>query len=309
VTDSCIKKIDFDGVQYGLNPKGSLMQASNGKLYGMTSREHINDMGVLFEWDPVTGVFTQKLNSGGEKKTTISNLSQLEKDIDGKFKLNGSASMNFHGSLMEMIYETYFKLNADTCYSYLSPSGSYWWTMSGIYHDTIPNISGYDSIITVNLTIRNADITVSQNQAVLTSNASDATYQWIDYDTKTAIDGETHKIFTAANDGNYAVIVTQNGCIDTSIVYAVTLTGQIESNFKHTISLYPNPSDGSFFIDLGSIYPKVEITLSELDGRILRKEYIINDSSIHLQFSEAPGLYLVIVAAANEKAVFKLTLY
>jgi hypothetical protein len=35
--------------------------------------------------------------------------------------------------------------------NYTSPSGNYTWTSSGVYHDTITNISGCDSIMTINL--------------------------------------------------------------------------------------------------------------------------------------------------------------
>ncbi len=42
------------------------------------------------------------------------------------------------------------------CDSYISPSGNYIWTATGIYKDTISNVAGCDSIITINLTITNS---------------------------------------------------------------------------------------------------------------------------------------------------------
>ncbi|MEX0966298.1 MAG: T9SS type A sorting domain-containing protein [Bacteroidia bacterium] len=42
---------------------------------------------------------------------------------------------------------------ANGCDSFISPSGEYIWTTSGVYSDTLLNSSGCDSIITVNLTI------------------------------------------------------------------------------------------------------------------------------------------------------------
>ncbi|MFH2096682.1 MAG: T9SS type A sorting domain-containing protein [Bacteroidota bacterium] len=48
-------------------------------------------------------------------------------------------------------------VNITECDSYISPSGSYVWTTSGTFLDTIPNIAGCDSVITVNLTINNTD--------------------------------------------------------------------------------------------------------------------------------------------------------
>ncbi len=46
------KKIDFDNAGNGGNPNGSLVQASNGKLYGMTYLGGTNNYGVLFRVQP-----------------------------------------------------------------------------------------------------------------------------------------------------------------------------------------------------------------------------------------------------------------
>jgi uncharacterized repeat protein (TIGR03803 family) len=60
-TNQFSKKFDFD-YWNGINPNGSLMQAGNGKLYGTTAMGGYSNRGVLFEWDPVAGVFTTKFN-------------------------------------------------------------------------------------------------------------------------------------------------------------------------------------------------------------------------------------------------------
>ncbi len=60
-TDVYTKKMDFDSIK-GSNPYGSLMQASNNKLYGMTYMGGANDYGVLFEYDPDTDVYTKKMD-------------------------------------------------------------------------------------------------------------------------------------------------------------------------------------------------------------------------------------------------------
>ena len=62
------KKVDFSGSTNGSSPKGSLMKAANGKLYGMTSRGGINDQGTMFEFDPATNIFTKKFDFSATSK-------------------------------------------------------------------------------------------------------------------------------------------------------------------------------------------------------------------------------------------------
>jgi len=48
---------------------------------------------------------------------------------------------------------TFGNLNPTVCDSYLAPSGATVWTNSGIYSDTITNVLGCDSILSINLTV------------------------------------------------------------------------------------------------------------------------------------------------------------
>lgn len=50
-----------------------------------------------------------------------------------------------------------------------------------------------------------------------------------------------------------------------------------------------------------------EITITQLDGRVIQKEHIMNARFKELQLSESPGLYLVTVTSGNQRAVFKLS--
>ncbi len=49
---------DFDGTN-GSNPRGSLVQATDSKLYGMTTKGGNNDLGVIFSLNPAIGVYTK----------------------------------------------------------------------------------------------------------------------------------------------------------------------------------------------------------------------------------------------------------
>jgi uncharacterized repeat protein (TIGR03803 family) len=59
------KQIDFTGTN-GKAPRGNLLLASNGKLYGMTSRGGEFDNGVLFEFSPTSGDYEVKVSFNDE---------------------------------------------------------------------------------------------------------------------------------------------------------------------------------------------------------------------------------------------------
>lgn len=54
------KMHDFDGAATGANPNGTLIEATNGKIYGLTKWGGVNDwQGTLFEFDSGTGILTK----------------------------------------------------------------------------------------------------------------------------------------------------------------------------------------------------------------------------------------------------------
>lgn len=67
-SNSLMKKVDFEGDSIGKNPEGNLIQASNGKLYGLTSRGSPDYSIVLFEYDLTTSTFLSMLNEVDELK-------------------------------------------------------------------------------------------------------------------------------------------------------------------------------------------------------------------------------------------------
>jgi hypothetical protein len=58
--------------------------------------------------------------------------------------------MTINLTILPLSHDTISEVVCDT---YTSPSGNYNWTVSGIYSDTLTNVLGCDSIITVNLTV------------------------------------------------------------------------------------------------------------------------------------------------------------
>ncbi len=138
---------------------------------------------------------------------------------------------------------TYSTITETSCNSYTSPSGNYTWSSSGSYFDTIPNLNGCDSLITVNLSIVPVDTSVSQFGSTLFANEAGAVYQWVDCNNSySVISGETNQSFSPIVSGNYAVIINKNNCSEISNCYIVIISDI--SNIKSEIKIYPNPTAG-----------------------------------------------------------------
>ena len=57
-TSTYTKLKDFDSTN-GRNPGGSLIQASDGKLYGMTQFGGSKDSGIIFSFDPSSSTYAK----------------------------------------------------------------------------------------------------------------------------------------------------------------------------------------------------------------------------------------------------------
>ncbi len=198
---------------------------------------------------------------------------------------------------------------ADTviaCNSYFWQIDSNTYTASGIYNDTLINVVGCDSVVTLNLTINTADIRVYVYDPTITAFASGASYQWLDCNNSFAIiTGETAQNFTATVNGDYAVEVIQNSCVDTSVCITISTLGINKAKILEQISIFPNPTTGKIFIE-GDNIETIEII--NAIGKIL-EQYAINDKTILIDMSSHnKGVYFIRVTTNNGVVVSKLIL-
>jgi hypothetical protein len=204
---------------------------------------------------------------------------------------------------LTVLKQTDSTFSVTACDPYISPSGKMW-THSGIYTDTIPSFAGCDSVITINLTIKSIDTEVLEYGDILFSVEPDALYQWINCeDNYRPLEGQMSPAFTPIISGNYAVIISHNGCIDTSNCISVIMTN-LDENSDQKILLYPNPNNGSFFIDIGNDFSNAMITISDMKGNVLHKIEGINSQKTELKLEYPPGIYIITVNTGNKKAVF-----
>ncbi len=180
------------------------------------------------------------------------------------------------------------------------------YTSSGTYVDVLTAIGGCDSTVTTNLTVLGAiDVTTSLAGVTISANQNGATYQWIDCGNANApIAGATNQSYTPTVNGSYAVIVTVSGCSDTTACVAITTIGLAETTFGDGLSVYPNPSNGVFTIELTDASANVVIT--NAIGEFVTQMTVVNGlNTLDLQH-EADGVYFINVTSENKQQVIKI---
>jgi surface protein len=188
--------------------------------------------------------------------------------------------------------------NLTTCTSYFFNGQTQ--TTSGLYYDTLINVNGCDSIISLNLTINQVNTTVTQSGANLSSNAVGATYQWLSCNPYQIIPGATNQTFTANANGDYAVIVTQNGCTDTSACVTVMGIGLDEYSNDDKIIIYPNPAHDKIYIS-SKLYA-IQNTKKELYNTLGQVILTTNENEIDVS-NFVKGVYYVRCGRFVEKVI------
>ncbi len=222
----------------------------------------------------------------------------------GAFLNNGNGTSSGHVRLFKYCTSyTSSSLSITACNSYTVPSGDETYTTSGTYMDTIPNSAGCDSILTINLTIKTVDTSITNNSPTLIANAANASYQWLDCNKNfSPISGATGQSFTATISGNYAVEVSQNGCVDTSGCHKVTIIGITENDFGETLNVFPNPTSGAVTIDFGRVFNKVVVEVFDMTGKRIAFYRLGTTEKVSFEIPGPSGMYYIKLTAQDRQA-------
>ncbi len=99
---------------------------------------------------------------------------------------------------------------------------------------------------------------LSTDGATISANNPSATYQWYDCDDNMNVPGATDQSFTPTANGNYAVIVTEGSCVDTSACVTVSTIGVDELSVVR-VTVYPNPSQNNFTVGYDGVIESIEV--------------------------------------------------
>ena len=153
-----------------------------------------------------------------------------------------------------------------------------------------------DSIIVTTLTVIIVDTSVSVYIPMLMANFTDADgFQWINCNTMSLIPGAVFQNYTAVANGSYAVIVTYQGCSDTSSCYDILSVGVNGiSNQNNLVTLYPNPTSGTFTLSYNSqlSIQNSQLKIYDVLGQEVYTQAITNPNQTTITISQlSNGVY------------------
>jgi hypothetical protein len=163
-----------------------------------------------------------------------------------------------------------------------------YWDSTAVYRHTFTDMNGCDSVISYDLVVNEVDTSISVTASTpptISSNAQGATYQWVNCTDSSSVAGATQSFFVPASNGDYAVIVTANGCSLWS--QCVSVQGIGIEEFTRVL-LHPNPTSG--LLNVPTQWTGEHIEVSNLAGQSI----LSTTSEDKLDLSSMPtGVYLV----------------
>lgn len=199
----------------------------------------------------------------GSNNSTVTSLPDLQGTNTGTLQNFGLVGSSSNWTLAQNMSSAYRDtLTSTVCSGLYAPDGITYWDSTGSYDWTFVDTSGCDSIITYDLTITSVDTTTgytTSSPPTLFSNATNAAFQWVNCADSSALTGENSSSFVPSINGNYAVIITQNGCSSWSRCFTVQ---GISIEEEDLLPLYPNPTSGIVNLPLRWIGKALRITES-----------------------------------------------
>jgi hypothetical protein len=186
-------------------------------------------------------------------------------------------------------------ISISSCSDYVWNGNTY--SNSGVYQGTTNNcVTDY-----LNLTIVTVDVSTSVSGMTLSANNTTmgTTYQWVDCDNNNApIQGAVNQFFTATDPGNYAVVITQGNCVQTSACISVTDASILE-NEQPYMRVYPNPSNDLLYLESMFTNP-TNFQVMDGNGRMVLEGTIDNPLELISLKNMASGIYFLHV---NQEAL------
>lgn len=194
----------------------------------------------------------------------------------------------------------------ESCGDYVWSADGNTYSTAGTYTATLTNAAGCDSVATLILTIAtvsNVGVTVISVDATLMADLAPSTnvsYSWLDCDSGfTPIVGATAQSFTPSINGNYAVRIIEDGCVDTSACFTIDNVG-LDNNKLASVSIVPNPT--AEVVTLTFEGSEAKLTILDLNGKLMREMTVVSGDQVDMSAFEN-GVYLFTMHTDSFKTV------
>src|SRR5690554_5607030 len=164
------------------------------------------------------------------------------------------------------------------------------------------DIDNYVPMLATKISSISADITFQNG--TYTALQSGVDYQWLDCNNNwTPVPGATSQTFTPPQDGNYAVVVTNQFCSDTSACMGTTNIE--EHGVLGSINIYPNPAFTQ--ISISGIPEKSDIRITDISGRMIYQEHNLKDRQKDISTKGwSNGIYFIEMRHGNSRMYEKV---
>lgn len=166
---------------------------------------------------------------------------------------------------------------------------------SGIFTHIFSNINGCDSVVNIDFTLSTlaSNVLLDETTGTLSITPLGAVYTLVSCENNNALSTSNSPSFSLSSNGVYAVVVSQNGCVDTSD--CVTFSSANLTNQNEDLPIFsPNPCQEVLCIkNLNKL--KVGIRILDAKGSIVTFHTIDSDKN-ELSISTGnlnPGIYFL----------------
>ncbi len=211
------------------------------------------------------------------------------------------------------------------CESKRSPSRKFFMDTTGIYYDTVMNMGGCDSFITINFErpIINTEIIAVANvsnpsiDSVIVEEGYD-NYKWYNCSLGTSDlllkEGKENWYNWNLSDSNelhLKCVMEFNSCMDSTECLIRIIGGISNIRIIQKLQVYPNPTHGYFTIPMHdlNLSNNSKLKIWSIDGRCIIVK-TLNNNEDNLKFNiEQPGIYIVELNTITRKYLAKVIRY
>ena len=247
----------------------------------------------------VTNSACSSINSSISKITVIFKTPNIPENITGYSTICQGSTSTYYTATVNGV-ETY-EWNTPQGWPKIVSQNSITTTASsngGLITVSAINACGISPKQTLNVNI--LDMSVSQSNITLISNAINAKYQWIDCDNNNLpIANGKNQSFVVSKNGSYAVVLNIDYCADTSSCVSISNIYKYENHNSKIFEIYPNPSNGKFIIKSSE---SMIIEILDLLGHTISKIQLyegINNINI---CNVSNGMYFI---KSQENSIYK----